>query len=611
MPSTIVRRRTFVISFAVTLVILLIGATAAIGVCVPTVYSVTSSAPPPSANWTTTTGLWQQSGGFPGCAPGDSAVSSNVSPTTITINSSIPNALLSVGFNAPGSVIQIDSGGLLMMDGPMSLTGGAKLVMNGGQLIIRNGGSLSVNASNFQMNAGTLEVDTGGSFTVGSGSTVSIGGGTLDSAGDITIQSGGTLAIGSSAQFIINGGSITGDSSSGIQNSGQTFFNVSGSVSSSAYFNNQTSSSTLQVQSGTFSISGGGTANGPISMAGGAILDFPSGSYTMTANGTVSGAGTLQVSGGTVSIGGVTSPGSFIMTAGTLTGAGFLNTNTMQWSGGTITGTGGTQLNGGGSGTFDGANADMILDGRSFNDYGYISYTTTTKSLYLTNSAMFSVYGTFDIQADGSIEDGGVGGAVVIAPNGFFLKSNGSGTSTIFPATTNTATVLAASGTLNFAGNGTHTGSFFSSSPATLAFSASSTFLNGFVSGDGTFSFPAGSTSIGGTSYAVSGLTSISGGTLQNTTSASTTNFTMTSGALDVQNQFTMSGTGTWSGGSITGTDVFDVASGATMTIDCANNNVLLKGAQLTNDGTTNYTCTVASGFDLTMTNATLSNNGT
>ena len=609
-PIPTLRRRTLFVSFCVTLSLLLAGAVTAIfAVCVPTVYSVTSSAPPPSANWTTTTGLWQPSGGFPGCAPGDSAVSSNVSPTTITINSSIPNALLSIGFNAPGSVIQIDSGGLLMMDGPMSLTGGSKLVMNGGQLIIRSGGSLSLNSSNFQMNAGTLEVDTGGSLTVQSGSTVSIGGGTLDSAGNITIQSGGTLAIGSGAFFIINGGSINGDSSSGVQNSGQTTVNVSGSVTSSAYFNNQTSSSTLEVQSGTFSITGGGSANGPITIDSGAILDFPSGSYTMGTSGTVSGAGTLQVSGGTLSIGGVTSPNGFTLTAGTLKGAGFLTTNAMTWSGGTITGSGGTQLNGGGSGLWDAANADLILDGRAFNVYGSVSYTATANSLYLTNDAMLSVFGTFDFQADGSIEDGGVGGTVNVAPNGFLLKSGGSGTSTIFTPSNNTATVLAAIGTLEFAGDGSHSGNFFTSSGATLAFSAPSTSLGGFMGGDGTFSFPSGSTNVTGT-YSVTGLTSISGGNLDIGTTASTKDFTFTSGTLSVGSQFTMTGTGTWSGGTINGSDTFDVASGATLTIDCANLNAALSGAQLLNEGTVNYTATVAGGNNLVLTNATITNKG-
>jgi len=212
------------------------------------------------------------------------------------------------------------------------------------------------------------------------------------------------------------------------------------------------------------------------------------------------------VSGGTLSVGGVTAPGGLTVIAGTLRGAGFIATNTMQWSGGTISGTDTTQviqINGGGSGTFDAASSDLILDGRSFNDYGYISYTATANSLYLTNGASFAVYGTFDFQADGSIEDGGVGGSVTIAPNGLMVKSGGSGTSTIFPTSMNTATVVAASGTLNFAGAGTHSGGFFSSSPATLAFSASSTTLNGFASGDGTFSFPTGFTALNGISFEV------------------------------------------------------------------------------------------------------------
>src|SRR5689334_17626008 len=98
------------------LIIAVLGVATAFAVCSTNSYFVTTSAAPPNANWTTTAGLWQPFGGFPGCAPGDSASSTNVSPTQITVDSSIPNGLASINFNAPGSVIQIDSGGLLMLD---------------------------------------------------------------------------------------------------------------------------------------------------------------------------------------------------------------------------------------------------------------------------------------------------------------------------------------------------------------------------------------------------------------------------------------------------------------------------------------------------------------
>src|SRR5438105_3520634 len=152
--------RVFVSALVSFILIGLAGAAALIG-CVPTVYSVTASAPPPTANWTTTAGLWTPSGGFPGCAPGDSAADTNASPTTVIVNSSIPNPVIGITFNSSGSVVEIDSGGVLTIDGAASFTGGSKLVINGGQLIIGPTGSLSINSSNFQMNSGQIDLQNG------------------------------------------------------------------------------------------------------------------------------------------------------------------------------------------------------------------------------------------------------------------------------------------------------------------------------------------------------------------------------------------------------------------------------------------------------------------
>src|SRR5258708_12889373 len=84
--------------------------TVALAFGVPTAYSVTSSAPPASANWTTTSGLWTPSGGFPGCAPGDSASDTNASPTTLNIDSSIPNPIIGLNLASTGRVIDVQPG---------------------------------------------------------------------------------------------------------------------------------------------------------------------------------------------------------------------------------------------------------------------------------------------------------------------------------------------------------------------------------------------------------------------------------------------------------------------------------------------------------------------
>jgi uncharacterized repeat protein (TIGR01451 family) len=601
------RRPILYLSALLTFIVLAtVGAATAVYACsANTAYSVTSSAPPPSANWTDTSGaVWTPAGGFPGCATGDSAADTNASPTILVVNSPISNPLAGLTLSCPGCAILIQSGGSLTLSGTGSIGGSSSIIVSsGGTLTIASGSNLTFNAGTvLSVSGGYVDVQSGGSLVLQGSSNVTSSG-TVNVNGSMTVDA--PLTIQSGSQLTAGGATIGGSSS--IVNNGTITQNGADSTVNAILNNN--SGGNVHVVSGALHLGGGGSGDAPFTIDSGAVLDFPSGTYTLTANGTVSGGGTLQVSGGTLSIGGVTSPNGFTMSAGTLTGAGFLTMNALSWSGGTMSGSGGTQLNGSGSGTLSGAGGDMTLDTRSFNDYGYINYTATTSSgsLYLTNGSMFSVYGTFDFQDDGSIEDGGVGGTLNIAPNGYLLKSAGSGTSTIFPASSNSATVLGASGTLEFAGNGTHSGSFFASSPGTVAFSAASTSLSGFESGDGTFSFPAGSTSLSG-SYAVSGLTSITGGSVAVFGSSSTANFAMTSGTLNLQNGFTMTGTGTWSGGTMNGSSTFDVASGATLTIDCANGNTTISGAQLVNDGTVDYTA--ASPNELTLSSASIANNG-
>jgi len=574
----------FVSSLLTLALVAVLGVATAYAICVPTAYSVTASAPPPLANWTTTVGVWQPSGGFPGCATGDSASDTNFSPTTLIIDSSIPNPIVGLNLSCSGCGIFIQSGGSLTLAGAGSISSGSSLVVqSGGSLILANGASLTMQSgSNFNVAGGVVDVQSGGLLTlhtssnVTSSGTLQLSGGetSIDPGLDVTLSNGGTVQV-NGGGTLSGGGRITG----------------SGSV---------------DVNSGTLNLKDG-TGDVPFVIASGASADSVSGNYTLTTNGTVSGAGTLGVSGGTLQIGGVTSPGGFTMSAGTLTGAGFLDTDTLNWSGGTITGSGGTQLNGSGTGTIDGSVSGMTLDGRTFNNYGYIDFTATTNPLTLANGATFSVYGTMVLQDDGTIDGNGT---FAVAPNGLLWKANGSGTSTISAGFANSASVQVTSGKLQISGDGTSTGNFYVASPAVLEFNASTTTLSGgaSVNGTGTVSFPAGASTIfSGSSYSVT--TTALGGGLTMLASGDTVDMTEPSGTLSIgANQtFTLTGTGTWSAGNITGNGTFVVATGATLTIDGATGPPTLSG-HLQNDGTVYYTAPAP--YELDTLSATIVNNG-
>lgn len=585
--------RTILTASVLTLIaIAVLGTATAFAICIPTVYNVTSSAPPPIGNWTATSGVWTPSGGFPGCAPGDAANDLNAAPTTLIINSAIPNPIIALNLSCPGCTIDIQSGGSLTLAGPGSISSSSTIIVEpGGTLTIANGGALTVNSgTSLSVNGGSVDIQSGGSVTLTGASTVTNGGVLNVDGGTLTIPSGSTFTVQSNGEMQFTAGSVNGGGT--INNHGTLL--GSGTVTVNPIVNNS-SPGTVHVSSGTLSLAGGGTGDGPFVIDSSSVLDFPSGSYSMTTGGVVSGDGTLSISGGTLNIGGVTSPGTFSLSAGTLDGAGFLSIrNLFFWDGGTITGSGGAELAGTGSGTLSGNIGPMTLDTRTFNNYGTLNYDATTNMLHLNNNAALNTYGTFDFLGDGDIIADGPS-SVGIFPNGLMRKDGGTGVSVIQPASTNNSTVFVTVGTIEFAGSGTHTGSFFPDTNGidlgSIVFSAPSTTINGSVSGAGHVSFTAGNTDYNGFFYSIGGKTSITGATLTVDSSMSTTDFQFDSGEIDLIGDFDMSGTGTWSGGTIAQDDgTFFVDGGATLTIDSANGNTKLDTAVLENDGTINYT---------------------
>jgi uncharacterized repeat protein (TIGR01451 family) len=628
--SLLNRRPIFVASLAFTFVLLAsLGAVVAQAVCVPTAFTVTSSAPPPVANWTTTSGVWNPAGNYPGECAGSSASDTNASPTTLIIDSAIPSAVSGLNFSCNGCVIDIQSGGSLTLDGVGAIGSGAQLKVSGGSLTIASGGSLTfASGSNLTFSSGFIDVQNGGAMSLGSPTTIGSGG-QLQVGGTLTIDPAASLAVQSGATMIVNDGTVGGGGT--INNSGHVSASSSGTATISTPLNNLAGATGVTVDGGTLDLSGGGNGDAPFVIASGATLRFPSNTYTMTPNGIVNGGGTLDVSGGTLSIGGVTDPNYVTLTAGTITGAGFLNAKLgMTWSGGTLTGTGGTQLAGGAIGNLDGATGTMTLDGRSFNDYGHIYDSATTNHLQLTNGAAFSVYGSFDIQQDTDIDAGSGGETFLVAPNGYLQKTGGSGTAKIAPKLTNVATVLSYSGNLEIANSATHSGGFFASTGAAITFSSGANFdSSSFIGGDGTIAFPSGYFDLAG-AYDVTGTTIVSGGTLRVRAPATTNDLTFNMGRIDVVSDFTMTGTGTWSCGTIgaggiilAGADsnaaavsgpagAFHVAGSATLTIDAASGSPTIEGALFLNYGTVKYTGIAASGNYFTLKNdALLENHGT
>lgn len=268
------------------------------------------------------------------------------------------------------------------------------------------------------------------------------------------------------------------------------------------------SGATLGFTGGTFTLSG--LIAGPGAVRFAPVTVTASGAYNVTGGTTVSGGtvhftgplpatGPLTISGGTAdftNIGGSTATASTItLSSGTLTGtdtvtvAGLLN-----WTGGTMGGAGITNANGG----MNIPSGQMFLDTRTLNVTGPTAFGTPSSSgqLVLQNGAFInntpgSTWTIVNGQSAGILLNGATTGTFNNA--GTFQMNAGSFTFAVDPAFNNTGTVNAA-GALLFAGTYTQTGA----TSATLlnggSINLSSAALNingGTLGGNGTISVPA------------------------------------------------------------------------------------------------------------------------
>lgn len=614
---------TWRVLFAVAALTFVFAAPNSMAVCVS--YSVTGT-PPPTFNWTDTT-QWVPSG-YPGTAACDDATHTGV-PTTVVVNSVIPSSLGNLTWNCAGCVIDIQSGGQLTIGGGGTIGNGAEILVNGGTLVVdapgpngltfQSGARLHLVSGNVS-GSGVLKFASGANLDFDSSSSPMIDGVTIENSGtislvpssgaDLTLANGAQINNSSSGQLFIGsnlGNIFFGAGTEAIHNGGLVNLNSNNTTTVHVKLDNLAGATGVQVDSGILSLAAGGNGDAPFAINNDGVLDFPSGSYTMTPNGIVSGSGTLAISGGTLSIGGVTAPSNFALSAGTLTGDGFLTVSRdFTWSGGTITGTGGTQIEGTGHGYFTGADGAMLLDARDFDHYGYLEYTATTNPLTLKGGATFAVYGSFDIRDDGTLAcDCTTPPLLKVSPNGGISKSGGAGIFLINVPTENDNFISVNSGTLEFGANGNHTGAFFSSAGTLFDFAGSSTTMTGYLGIDGSVAFTGGSADVSGF-FDVHETTTIDGPNVVFHDPATTKDFALLDGSLEVDD-FKMSGLGTWSGGTIQGTS-FTVDGNGTLTIDAANAMVYLNTAVLTNDGTIAY---APAGSDhLELEDGAIENNG-
>jgi uncharacterized repeat protein (TIGR01451 family) len=296
------------------------------------------------------------------------------------------------------------AGGTIAGTGPLTVSSTSTLDgSNSGMIltgVINNTGAMTYTAAPnaLTINGASAKLETtSGSFIIG---------------GDFDVQAvppgAGTLrTVGGTATISKTSGATGSSILANVDNAG-------GTVTNSA--------------TGALNFAGGGKSTGTMSVPTASnTMNFTSG--TFDDNGAFSGAGIINVAGGTLNINTATSFGSgtpsLNINGGTLGGTGTVSIlGASNWTNGTITGSSPFNVSSTGVVAITGALGPMTLDGRVFNDNSSVVYNSPSNNLTLKNSASILNSGTFTAIGSGTIDTDG--SAVSFTNNGQFSKTNSS-----------------------------------------------------------------------------------------------------------------------------------------------------------------------------------------
>jgi len=485
---------------------------------------------------------------------------------------------------------------------------------------------------------------SGGSM-LGTGRT-SVAGLTTISGGGIGLDNGYTLEIKGNANWTagtINLNAVNNNFSGALQNVqgivlnavGSTFTNsFDGSIASPNYgggdagttalFDNRgtftksggagttsiasifSNSGTVNVNSGTLSLNGGGTHTGA-TFGGTGTLNFGGGTHTVDAASTItvtnlgfSGGtaniagnltitGTTTINGGTANIGGIFAGGPLVVSSGAMNLNAAGSASTLAQSGGTIGGS--NTLSVAGAATFSGGSmlgtgrtsvaglttisgSGVALDnGYTLETKGGANWTAGTIQLNAVNNnfsaALQNVQGivlnavgsTFTNSFDGSIASpnygGGDAGTTALFDNrGTFTKSGGAGTTTVSVNFVNaaTGTVDVQAGTLALSAGGSNAGALNVGASTTLLFSGGTFDLGGSATGSATGRLRVDGATVNNTNgKTFGGLLEVASGTFNANSALTTARYAQTGGTLGGGNTLSVAGTAALSGGSMLG----------------------------------------------------------
>jgi hypothetical protein len=521
---------------------------------------------------------YSQTGGTLG-GTGDIEVTGPMSWTGGTIVGTVGSELIEAtsaihDFNIGGTSGKTLTGRTLRYTGALNWTDGNITVFSDATIEIDGADVFNANADGHSIAAGAGSIVNDGLFIVDVPSTLTLTGNSLSFVNNATLSIvSGTLDLSGSSDSTHTGATLTVAPGAVLDFSSGT--------------HDLDDATTYDTDTGLFS---GGTVNldGEYNLAPGGSTTVIGGTVNLTGN--VPGdLGDVALSSGTLNLAnteGSSTADSYDQSSGTLTGTSDLTvTGSATWNGGTISGTNGGEFfdaNSAGDDLNLGGTSGKTLTGRTLRYTGALNWTDGNITVFSDATIEIDGADVFNANADGHSIAAGAGS---IVNDGLFIVDVPStltltGNSLSF---VNNATLSIVSGTLDLSGSSdsTHTGATLTVAPgAVLDFSSGThdlddattydtdtgLFSGGTVNLDGEYNLaPGGSTTvIGGTVNLTGnvpgdlGDVALSSGTLNlaNTEGSSTADsYDQSSGTLTGTSDLTVTGSATWNGGTISGTN--------------------------------------------------------
>jgi hypothetical protein len=478
-----------------------------------------------------------------------------------------------------------------------TLNGTGHIEADGGLLISGSSGQVLTGSQTLENSGGATWTGTGFFQILGDGVFNNLAGATFDDHTDASI---GSPSIFTGAGTFNNAGMFVKSAGTGVTYATQLTINNSG---------------TVEAMSGTLDLAGAHDAarrsisTGAFLADPGATLEFGAGYQALASTATVSGAGNVifdsetftnlhitidgdyHVNGLTtfrdtnapfgnpdVTFTGSVEMGALNMGAGTLKSHGIVTVDgALSWTGGTLAGRG--QINANGSLNISG-NSGVALSGVTLNNVGAATWSGTG-NISGSNGAVFNnlAGASFEVQGDASFG----GGGTRFNNAGAFLKSMGSGATTINSSFNSTGTLRDAAGTLDLAGGGIGRGSFSADAGRTLQFGGGTLTLaaTSSVNGDGHVVVSGGTVNVEG-GYSNTGDLTVSGGMINFDVNVNLSALTLSGGTLSGVGDVVVAGLLTWTGGTMSGQGQTD-ANGSL--VISGNNNKSLDSRTLNNAG--------------------------